>query len=658
MPTLNDANESNLALAASPTPAAGIQRGRGAGAGAAVVGATGARWAMLLLLLLACALRVYRLDYQELRGDEAFGYFFSLRSFADIVDATIRLAEPHPVASYFVQKGWLALAGAGEFALRFVSVWFSVLAVALVYRLGRVLGFRPWAAVLATLFMAVSPYAIWHSQDARMYSMSLALTTATVLLAVTALQRQRWPWVLGYIAVAWLALHTHYYAFFVVLALNLFVIGRAVFVPRTRALLAPWLLWNLILGALYLPWLMTSANILTGYVGNGDSPGFPAMFQRSLAVFAVGESTPPDQRPLWALGAVLLLAAGVVRLAMGDSTQRRNLGLLLLYGGVPLFATWYGAQSRPIFNERYLVAAVPAIYLLMAAAVDGRRFHPPWGRLFDVGAGLLAAVVVVGMLISLSRAFNDPMYSKTRGWRELARAFDRYSAGLAPDVVRIAENFPDPTLWYYYRGPVEHVVLPPQAQDGAGAQASVAALADGGVARILLPVQPAANWDSAGIAPAALAERYALAHAEQVGNWPLQVYAQPTALTAASVQFRNGVQLRGFVAAPAALPPGGLLTVHLDWTGDPAQLTGGEKVSVQLLDAAGQLVAQDDRPLQLTDPAAGATGLATYGMVLPDGLAAGPYRLVAALYDESQSGAPRVLTAGGADLVQLAELTP
>jgi hypothetical protein len=623
-----------------------------------VLAATGVRWTVLVLVVLAFALRVYRLDFQELRGDEAFGYFFSLRPYADIVDATIRLVEPHPVASYFVQKGWLALAGDGEFALRFVSVWFSVLAVALVYRLGRALGFRPWAATLATLFMAISPYGIWHSQDARMYSMSLALTTATVLFAVAALQRQRWPWALGYIASAWLALHTHYYAFFVVLALNFFVIGRAVFAPRTRALLTPWLLWNLILGALYLPWLMTAANILTGYVGNGDSPGFPAMFQRSLAVFAVGESTPPDQRPLWAVGAVLLLAAGVVRLAMGDDTQRRNLGLLLLYGGVPLLATWYGAQSRPIFNERYLVAAVPAIYLLMAAAVDGRSFRPPWGRALDVGAGLLSAVVVVGMLISLSRAFNDPAYSKTRGWRELARAFDRYSAGLAPEVVRVAENFPDPTLWYYYRGPVAHIVLPPQAQDSAGAQASVAALADGGVARILLPVQPAANWDSAGIAASALGERYALAHAEQVGSWPLQVYAQPTALTAASVQFRNGVQMRGFVAVPATLPPGGLLTVHLDWTGDPAQLTGGEKASVQLLDAAGQLVAQDDRPLQLTDPAAGAAGLATYGLVLPDELAGGPYRLVAALYDESQSGAPRVLTAGGADLVQLAELTP
>src|SRR3954453_20981416 len=77
-----------------------------------------------LLILLAFALRVYRLDYQELRGDEAFGYFFSLRSFGDIVQSTIALKEPHPVASYFLEHVWLDWAGHSEFALRFINVWF------------------------------------------------------------------------------------------------------------------------------------------------------------------------------------------------------------------------------------------------------------------------------------------------------------------------------------------------------------------------------------------------------------------------------------------------------------------------------------------------------------------------------------------------------
>ncbi len=88
-----------------------------------------------IVLLAAYLLRVFRLDFQELRGDEAFGYFFSLRPFDDMVQATLALGEPHPVASYYVQHVWLGWVGHSEFALRYLGVLFSVLAVALLYRL-------------------------------------------------------------------------------------------------------------------------------------------------------------------------------------------------------------------------------------------------------------------------------------------------------------------------------------------------------------------------------------------------------------------------------------------------------------------------------------------------------------------------------------------
>ena len=96
----------------------------------------------------------------------------------------------------------------------------------------------------------------------------------------------------------------------------------------------------------------------------------------------------------------------------------------------------------------------------------------------------------------------------------------------------------------------------------------------------------------------------------QEGVWPVQVYAQPPgALTPVDSAFDGDVTLRGVVAAPDTLAPGGLLTVHLDWASTPATGTANtagaveeRKVFVQLLDAGGQLVAQDDRPLVLSAP--------------------------------------------------------
>ena len=626
------------------------------------------RLALLAILLLAFGLRLFRLDSQELRGDEAFGYFFSHRPVGEIVDATVALAEPHPVLSYIVQKGWLALAGDSEFALRFGGAWWGVLAVALLYRLARRLQLGPWTAALGAALLATNPYAIWHAQDARMYTMSLALTTLTVLLALEALDQQSWLAVLGYLLAALLALHTHYYAAYVILALNLFVIGQAIFLAATRPVLLRWLLWQLLLLALYLPWLVRAGSILLGYSGNGDSPPLADALVRSLSVLAAGESIPALQQAWVALAGGLLLLLGSLRLACGGGAERRSLALLALYLGVPLLATWLGAQARPIFNERYLVAALPPFLLLIAAAAG------PWRVVAAASAGSVrrsirrgvppfAAVLIVLLVIassfSLLRHYTDPAFSKTRGWRDLAAVITRLSAGMPAAEVRVAQNFPDPTLWYYYRGEVPHLVLPPQANDAAAARSAAQALAGEGVRRVLLPVQPAANWDAGGLAALALDGWFDRAAQMQVGGWPVLAYAQPAgALTPVDASFADGVTLRGSVMAADALSPGGLLTLHLDWTQPGAGVDAPPsdlKVFVQLLDRSGALVAQDDRPLMFSGPRAAGSGLAVYGLALPAELSDGPYRLITGLYDPAQAGAPRVLTADGADHVVLRE---
>jgi len=615
------------------------------------------RGSALIIVLAAFAARTFRLGYQELRGDEALGRLFSLEPFDQIVRSTIALREPHPVASYFLQKAWFGLAGHSEFALRFLSVWFGVLAVALLYRLGRRLELGRRVAALAAGLLALSPYAIWHSQDARMYSMSLALTLASTLLMLEALARRRRIWWAGYVAAAFLALHTHYYAAYVIAAQNLFVLGRAVWIRAARRDLRPWLAAQIATGLLYLPWLIAARATLTGYVGNGDSPGFWAMWVRALSVFAAGESVPGEQRLLLAALAAGLIAIGAVRLGMAGPRGRRGLWLLGLYLCVPLLATWLGAQSRPIFNERYLVAALPGFYLLAAAAI-GREDRRPADR--DAAAAALLgrlapAALLTGLaafgLLSLGRYYADPAYSKTRGWRTLAAVLARHSAGYAPAGVRVAQTYPDPTLWYYYDGPSDHLVLPPAAHDAAAADAAVTRLVEQGVERVVVAVQETAAWDARGIAPAALAKHYALLAETPVAGWRVQVYERPPAiLPAADVPFVAGFRLAAASVAARRVAPGDVLAIYLRWDGPADALRGSEKITLQLLDAQGRLVAQTDRPFTAADLTAGMT---RDTLVIPRYLVPGRYRLILALYDPARPGAPRLLTAAGADAVEL-----
>lgn len=587
----------------------------------------------LLLLVAAFGLRVAGLGRQELRGDEAFGYFFSLASPAAIVSRTLELAEPHPVASYWVQHGWLSLAGHSEFALRYPSAWWSVLAVALLLALGKRLDLSRVVYLAGGLLAVVSPYLIWHAQDARMYSMSLALTTAATWAAVSWWQRPSWRSGVVYIALALLALHTHYYAVYVLAAHGVTLTLLALIQKRPRRVLFL-LLPLLVTALLFIPWLLVARHILTGYAGNGDSPMLLDATVRAHAALLTGATTPAGYQ--WLPAGLLLFALGI---GATHVFYTRPLAFVWLVIGwiVPLGLTWSSAQARPIFDARYLVAAAPPVYLLVGAVLFSHYRFRHWPR-------ILWALCVAAMLVGLGRSWMLPAYSKDRGWRELAARLDLLAQGVAPSSQRFAQNYPDPTLWYYYTGPVPHLVLPPQANDLDAAQDEVARLAASGVQRVVLIEQPAAAWDADALAQKALRAQFTPVAATHVAAWPLSLYARPPAArTPLDAAFSNGVLLMEATVVPDTLPPGGWLTVHLAWAADDGEAQAASAdlaVSVQLLDEAGQLVAQQDRPLP--DLAAADAVGADYGILIPTLAAPGRYALTVVLYDPGKTNLPPI----------------
>ena len=682
------------------------------------------RAGILAIILAGFALRLFLLDFQELRGDETFGFLFSLNSLDTIVKQTLALREPHPVGSYFLQHAWYLIAGTSEFALRSITALAGTAAIPLVFRLARQLRLGAPVALSGSLLMAASAYAIWHSQDARMYTLSLALTLATTVLALQVIDRRKnWPALAGYTLCAAAAMHVHYFAAFVILAQNLYVLflltrdfrgGRISGRRRSfgSALLVRWAIAQIAAVALSAPWLAGAWQTLVGYHGNGDSPAFGAMLWRSLGVFAVGETVPHQ---IWRFdGGILtaaVIAAGIVISLDGMRKSRRqgaeelksrlrqeNEGsiphapvnghypglLLLLYLLIPLLATWISARERPIFNERYLIAALPPFLLLLAmgAARIGGRVEDLLGwrwRCWVAGAetndaqggdapgtnsdflarisvGHVAATGLILLTIaanvySLRNYYYDAAFSKTRGWRELAATMERWSAGLPVDEVRFAENFPDPTIWYYYTGDVEHFVLPPGPHDEEGAAKRVEGILERGVSRVILPVQPAPNWDATGIAQEALASAYRLVAQEQVGAWPVQLYARPDPQLwlLFDVAFANGVKLERAQFGPKSAAEGGVLVIHMDWSGDPTTLTGGEKIFLHLIDESGNLVAQTDPELRMDS---GELSLSV-GLFLPPTLPKGALLLMAGLYDVTLEGAPRILRDDGTDSLLL-----
>lgn len=621
------------------------------------------RLLLMFILLAAFGLRCAGLGAQELRGDEAFGYFLSLNPLDEIVDQTLALREPHPVASYWLQHLWLDLAGHSEFALRFLGVWWSVLAVALIVPLAMQLALPTTTGMVAASLMALSPYAIWHAQDARMYSMSLALTTASTLCAVSWWRaqggRKRLWLTVAYLMVTWLALQTHYFAVYVVLAQQVALLGWGV-VGHLWRKLAMW--WGIGVGLLllWLPWLWAARSILLAYGGNGDSPPLLDALIRAHSAFGIGESGQGDPRLLWAaitLGVVLFGAIPLWRVPkMGG---RSALWLLMVYWLTPLVATWLSAQSRPIFNERYLVAAVPPVYMLMASGIGDVRSQYASRWLMWMQRGMVMVVMVM-MVVGLVRQARDPLLTKTRGWRELASTLTQLADGVDAADMRLVQNYPDPTMWYYYQGDVAHLVLPPAANDETRADAEVEQMLTAGVNRVALVEQPAAGWDSSGIARAALQRGYTFAGQIVVASWPISIWLRPPdALDEMQVAYEGGLQLSGALVTPARVAAGGMVEVHLQWQGespgDTVSLGEQEAVSIQLLNDGGALVAQSDRPLAMASVTT--AQVQSYVILLPIDLAAGDYALDVVVYDPGRDGSPRRLTTRGADYVSVGTVT-
>ena len=124
--------------------------------------------AMVLIIMTACALRIYQLGSQELRGDEAFSWNYVVNEAGPmaILERIVREGDPQPPLHYWTLQMWTRVFGDSEKMLRLPSVLFSIIVVALVYKFGVVSVSRS-TGISAAILTAVHPFQIWLAQDVR-----------------------------------------------------------------------------------------------------------------------------------------------------------------------------------------------------------------------------------------------------------------------------------------------------------------------------------------------------------------------------------------------------------------------------------------------------------------------------------------------------------
>jgi hypothetical protein len=403
-----------------------------------------------LILLVGFALRLYRLGVQSLWYDETVSAILARQSIPALIAHTAR--DIHPPGYYLLLHGWTRLVGESEFALAYLSLIFGMLLIAGVYLLGRTFLKAPaglWAAGL----VALSPYQLWYSQEVRMYTLGAFLGVLMIYCVFKAIAQALSPskpgnvglrWWIGYALAATAGLYTLYYFAFLLIPLNLYTLVILLGYRRRGSAWLAWLIANLAVIVLYLPWLGTAWRQVTQPPVPPWRSGQPLLqiLLESWSALSFGEAVQPGQ--IWPL---LLVTAGLFILGLYVLRSRRlQIALPLLVFGplaIIVFAPLLGLTDA-LYHVRYVFTYSPLFYLILAAALAWLGRHQIWG------AVMIALLLLGGSLFSIQQFHHHPLYASDDFRSAVNLIETRWRPG---DVILVNAGYTYPAFQYYYRGP-------------------------------------------------------------------------------------------------------------------------------------------------------------------------------------------------------------
>jgi len=618
------------------------------------------RFTLIAILILSAALRLYRLDAQSLWNDEGNSARLSERKLDLILAGTA--SDIHPPAYYLLLHCWQALFGQSEWALRSLSVLAGSTLVLFTYLLGRFL-FGEAVGLMAAFLGALSPFAIYYSQEARMYALLAAVFAASTFFLLRLLLggrrtecnasrvslaafHARWPLHLAlYVLVSLCGLYTHYAFPFALLVHNLIfalwwlALGRRSGSPWR--LLAIWGGAQAAIAALYLPWLPVALRSVGGWSSAGQGYELGDALLNVLRVLGAGTTLPLEEAALALVGMGALLLGGFWR-------ARFPIGLasVALYLLLPVALIFALDLYKPAWLK-FLLVVLPAFHILIARGADNlaRWLVECWRlrigelrtpNLRPLVSAIAIALIGVAMLPSLHNLYFDPTYFRD-DYRQIAADV---AAAHRPDRAQaIVLNAPNQWEVFTYYYPDRDVYPAPYHPRVEEVESFLSPLVERYQRLFVL------YWGDAESDPQRLIERWLAANAYKAddgwyGNVRLATYRAAPLPEAPSValdaRFGESIRLSGFALAGAAFAPGEILPVTLFWEA-PVQVSERYKITVQLLDGEGRLVAQHDGepnggfgPTDTWQP--GQVVVDRHGVLLPSDLPPCRCDLVVALY--------------------------
>ena len=312
--------------------------------------------------------------------DEAQSLAIARRPLTHIADALRH--DGAPPLYYVLLHFWTQLFGDSTFAVRALSAIPGILSLPVILRLGRRIG-GDAVGIAAVVLLAVSPFAIRYSVEARMYSLLLLLGLLGAHAVLSAHRHRSARAVVGVAAVSTAMLYTHYYAVFILTVVGAAELWRA---WRRRDAGSLRVVAGIAIGGIaFLPWL----------------PDFLYQSKHTGAPW----SSPPDANAI----------LGTVDAWMGGARPQAQLAYLTALACVVIALIGRrGRRGEVLLQTKF--APLPARLLgvvlgtlVLAIVVDGIGQQAYAPRYLSMGAGLFLVVVGCGIAVLPSRRARRTM---------------------------------------------------------------------------------------------------------------------------------------------------------------------------------------------------------------------------------------------------------
>lgn len=304
--------------------------------------------ALLLVILAGFILRLYHINAQSFWLDECISVNMAKLDLRDLL--LVKYASFHPPFYYLILHFWVRLVGDAETATRMLSLVFGVISIFAIYKLASRI-FDKKAGLYSALIIAMSAFHIRYSQETRMYALAVLLALASFYFFVGFYRKNSRASALGWVISTALLLYTHFSAFLVLLAQNIYVFTER-FLHKEPGELRPgkWLALQGAALVLFLPFFGIWMSHLA-FIQNSPFWLNKPTAETILAAFSTFA------------GSITLLALYLVLAAFSFTA---GVGYLLIDWLVAPHAILLAmaSVSSSLYAAKYLIVASPALYIL------------------------------------------------------------------------------------------------------------------------------------------------------------------------------------------------------------------------------------------------------------------------------------------------------